>query len=109
MSSFCETRIKYSVASSNPAKIDVRISGSMKPAGTYKTNLEFPGGILSVGTYETHLGITKNIKPSIDKKRGPCFQVIDHSEGNFRASIPPNKRGVLSLKLNWKSQRLDSL
>ena len=28
MSSFCETRIKYSVASSNPAKIDVRISGS---------------------------------------------------------------------------------
>ena len=58
-------------------------------------------------TYYT--GITKNIKPSIDKRRGPSFQVIDHSEDNFRASIPPNKRGVLSLRLNWKSQKVKSL
>ena len=88
---------------------DLSLSGSLKSAGIYKTNLGFPGGVLSVGTYETHLGITKNIKPSIDKRRGPSFQVIDHSEDNFRSSIPPNKRGVLSLRLNWKSQKVNSL
>ena len=87
---------------------DVDFRSPIKTAGIYKTNLKFPGKILSVGTYETHLGITKNIRPSIDKKKGPCFQIIDHSQGNFRASIAPHKRGVLSLKLNWYSQKLES-
>ena len=86
---------------------DVAMTNSIKTAGTYKTNLRFPGGILSVGTYETHLGITKNIRPSIEKKKGPCFQIIDRSQENFRASIPPNKRGVLSLKLDWNSKKIN--
>ena len=83
---------------------DVSIAGSMKPAGTYKTNIGFPGGILNIGTFEIHLGITKNIKPSIDLKKGPSFNINDHSMGNFRSNIPPHKRGVLSLKLEWDTR-----
>ena len=83
---------------------DVDLTGSIKHAGTYTTNLGFPGGILSVGTYETHFGITKSIKPSIDQQKGPYFDIIDHSTGNFRSNIPPHKRGVLSLKLEWNTR-----
>ena len=83
---------------------DVSIAGSMKPAGTYKTNIGFPGGILNIGTFETHLGITKSIKPSIDLKKGPSFYINDHSMGNFRSNIPPHKKGVLSLKLEWNTR-----
>ena len=87
---------------------DLDISNSIKHSGTYITNLKFPGGILSVGNYETHIGIAKNIRPSIDLKKGPGFEIIDHSQDNFRAKIPSNKRGVLSLKLDWNTRRLES-
>ena len=83
---------------------DVEITSLTKFAGTYRTRVRFPGNILNVGAYEIHIGLTKNIKPSIDSQKGPSFDIIDYSTGNFRSNIPPHKRGVLSLKLNWETQ-----
>jgi len=85
---------------------DVNMDGLTKKAGTYKTTIKIPAGILNAGIYETHFGITKSIKPSIDRQTGPRFELIDQSESNYRTQIPDHKRGVLAIKIDWESERV---
>jgi lipopolysaccharide transport system ATP-binding protein len=83
---------------------DTEVSDKVKYIGNYVTILTFPGGLINVGTYQTRIGITKNIKPSIDKREGPSFDIVDNIKGNFRSAITPYKRGVLSIGLDWHTE-----
>ncbi len=83
---------------------DVNVSNQVKYPGVYLTTLTFPGGLINIGTYQIRIGITKNIKPSIDKQEGPNFDILDTINGDFRAAISPHKRGILSIGLKWETE-----
>ncbi len=77
-----------------------------KNIGEYKASLEFPGGILNSGHYYARMvimsmGIKYDVKPS------PPFELLDFGGiGNFQTTSRPEKRGLLTLNLKWKSIKI---
>jgi lipopolysaccharide transport system ATP-binding protein len=79
-----------------------------RPAGTYRYSVRFPGGILNAGTYNLRAGIANSTALVHDTTNGLIFDLVDTGTHAAVGAQGQQRRGVLTMLLEWRQERLDT-
>ena len=75
--------------------------------GLYRSIVEFPGGLLNTGTYQIRIGIARYGDEVYDICEASVFHLYDYGSFAAASSRGQQRKGVLAIPLNWKTEKLE--
>jgi lipopolysaccharide transport system ATP-binding protein len=85
-----------------------RSSVVRRAPGAYRFAVRFPGGLLNAGTYNLRAGIANSSALVHDTSDGLIFDLVDTGTHAAVGAHGQQRRGVLTILLEWKQECLDA-